>query len=94
MKILHNNQGEKGAFKVYFDSELAGEITYVKAGADTLILDHTSVSDNYRGKGVGNNIMQEIITYVRENKLNIIPLCPFVKSVFAKDASIADVLKK
>ena len=57
-----------------------------------MILDHTEVDINYRGKGIGNKILNKIVEYVRENDIKIIPLCPFAKSVFDKDKSIGDVL--
>jgi predicted GNAT family acetyltransferase len=34
----------------------------------------------------------EVVNYARENKIKIIPLCPFAKSVFDKVEEIRDVL--
>jgi predicted GNAT family acetyltransferase len=37
--------------------------------------------------------LDELIAFVRERQVKVIPLCPFAKSVFDKDPSIRDVLK-
>jgi len=58
-----------------------------------LIIDHTDVNERFRGQGVGRQLLDELIAFVRERQVKVIPLCPFAKSVFDKDASIHDVLK-
>ena len=57
-----------------------------------MILDHTEVSDTYRGQTIGKRILMQIVEFARQNKIKIIPLCPFAKSVFDKTESIRDVL--
>lgn len=68
------------------------EMTYSKAGDKMIIIDHTEVSDTLRGKGVGRELLNEVIDMVRQKGIKIMPLCPFAKSQFDKDASIRDVL--
>jgi predicted GNAT family acetyltransferase len=84
--------GNKGHFDALDDDKIAGEIYYTMAGESRMILDHTEVSDDYRGQGIGKKILMHIVDYARQNKIQIIPLCPFAKSVFDKTESIRDVL--
>ncbi len=72
---------------------VAGEMAYTWAGDSMLIIDHTDVNERFRGQGVGRKLLDELIAFVRERQVKVIPLCPFAKSVFDKDASIHDVLK-
>jgi len=72
---------------------VAGEMAYTWAGDSMLIIDHTDVNERFRGQGVGRQLLDELIAFVRERQVKVIPLCPFAKSVFDKDASIHDVLK-
>lgn len=70
----------------------AGRITYTYAGETKIIIDHTDVSDEYRGQSIGKKIVLEIVDFARTNHIKILPLCPFAKSVFDKSPEIKDVL--
>ncbi|MCY1186456.1 putative protein YjdJ [compost metagenome] len=59
-----------------------------------LIIDATDVNENYRGQGVGRQLLDALVAFVREKEVKVIPLCPYAKSVFDKDPSIGDVLRK
>ena len=92
VEIKHIDQGTKGFFGA-FDGEIeAGRMSYTLAGNSNLIIDHTEVSDKYRGQNIGKRILMEIVEFARENKIKIIPLCPFAKAIFEKVESIRDVL--
>ena len=69
------------------------EMTFSKAGDNLIIIDHTEVDDSLRGQGVGRQLLDKVIEMARNNQQKILPLCPFAKSVFNKDATIRDVLK-
>ncbi|MBE0538810.1 MAG: N-acetyltransferase [Ignavibacterium sp.] len=92
MEIKQIDSGTKGYFAAFDGKNEAGRISYTFAGETKMILDHTEVSDEYRGQNIGKRILMELINYARENKIKIIPLCPFAKSVFEKVESIRDVL--
>ncbi|AFU37885.1 acetyltransferase [Acinetobacter baumannii] len=69
-------------------------MTYTWAGESMLIIDATDVNENYRGQGVGRQLLDALVAFVREKDVKVIPLCPYAKSVFDKDPSIGDVLRK
>lgn len=68
-------------------------MTYSKAGNDTIIIDHTEVSEALKGKGAGKQLVTAAVEYARQNGIKIIPLCPFARSVFEKVREYHDVLK-
>ena len=92
MVTEHLDAETKGLIRMVDGSIEAGTMTYSKAGKERLIIDHTDVNAAYRGKGVGRKLLMEAVNFARKNKLKIIPLCPFAKSVFDRDESIRDVL--
>ena len=92
IEIKQIQDNDESYFAAFDEDKVAGRIFYTSAGEKKMILDHTEVDINYRGKGIGNKILNKIVEYVRENDIKIIPLCPFAKSVFDKDKSIGDVL--
>lgn len=93
MEIQHQSTESKGAFFIEMNGGKAAEMTYSKAGSGLIIIDHTEVSEALRGTGAGKKLVMAAVEYARENKLKILPLCPFAKSVFDKTEAIRDVLK-
>lgn len=90
MKIKQDN--EKFYVGDNADAPLA-EMTIVLNGPKQLIIDHTMVSDELRGQGVGDQLLEEVVQYARDNNRKIIPLCPFAKARMEKDkAKYEDVL--
>ncbi|MEM9885452.1 MAG: GNAT family N-acetyltransferase [Bacteroidota bacterium] len=74
------------------DAPLA-EMSYSKAGKTMIIIDHTEVGEAVRGQGVGRKLLDAVVVMAREKNLKVLPLCPYARSVFDKDATIRDVLK-
>ncbi len=92
MTIEHNAQAHKGVFTATDNGAIAGQMTYVMSGSDKMIIDHTEVDPAFSGKGIGKALLMELVNYVREKHIKVIPLCPFAKSVFDKTKEIRDVL--
>ncbi len=67
-------------------------MTFVFAGNDKIIIDHTEVNEGNNGKGFGKKMVAKAVEYAREKNIKIIPLCPFAKKVFDKTPEIRDVL--
>ena len=84
--------GTKGQFYVSVDGKQEGKMTFVFAGNDKIIIDHTEVSPGNNGKGYGKKMVAKAVEYAREKNIKIIPLCPFAKKVFDKTPEFRDVL--
>lgn len=92
MEVLHKNNSDKGKFYVLVDGVEQAEMTYVWAGTDKFIIDHTEVDTSLAGKGVGKQLVAASVDFARKQNVRIIPLCPFAKKVFDKTPDWADVL--
>lgn len=92
MEIIQENEERKGYFKALENGQEAGIMTYTWAGSTKFIIDHTEVNPDFKGKGVGQQMVMKAVAYARANHVKIMPLCPFAKSVFDKNPDIADVL--
>ncbi|WP_291053481.1 GNAT family N-acetyltransferase [Hyphomonas sp.] len=80
-----------GRYFVTIDGHTA-EMTYSKAGATRLIIDHTGVPDALRGKGAGQAMVLRAVEDARAAGIKIIPLCPFAKAQIGKHPEWQDVL--
>ena len=76
-----NNEGRKVAL-----------MTFVFAGPDKIIIDHTEVSPVFNGKGLGKKLIEKAVEVARQKNWTIIPLCPFASKTFEKNPEYNDVL--
>ena len=92
MEIKQEESGSKGTFFVEAAGERLAYMTYSKAGPNRIIIDHTEVSEALKGKNAGKQLVTAAVEYARKNKIKILPLCPFARSVFDRVKEFGDVL--
>lgn len=92
MEVKQSNNEKKGSFFVEVDNKVEAEMTYVWAGPQKIIIDHTEVSEKLKGQSAGKWMLEKAVQFARENGIKILPLCPFAKSVFDKTPEYSDVL--
>ncbi|TDD93976.1 GNAT family N-acetyltransferase [Flavobacterium cellulosilyticum] len=83
---------KKGFFYIAIDEKIAAKMTFVFAGPNKIIIDHTEVNEAFKGKNFGKKMVAQAVEFARENNIVIIPLCPFAKKVFDKTPEFKDVL--
>ncbi|PSL40402.1 hypothetical protein B0H99_105180 [Planomicrobium soli] len=89
MDMKHENN------KISFldNSEEMAFISYVPNG-DVLTVDHTVVSPELEGQGIGKKLVAEVVQYARQEGKTIDPQCPFASAVIEKTPDFQDVLEK
>ncbi|MFZ6663085.1 GNAT family N-acetyltransferase [Peijinzhouia sedimentorum] len=92
MNVKHTKNGKKGSFDLYDNEHKIGEMTYVWAGENKFIIDHTEINPNYAGEGLGKILLEEAVKFARESKVKILPLCPYTKKQLNKSDEYSDVL--
>ncbi|KAA2316240.1 N-acetyltransferase [Pseudooceanicola sediminis] len=81
----------KGSYSYRADGAVA-EMTYSRAGANLIIIDHTEVPDAFRGQGVGVALVTRAVSDARLRGHKILPLCPFAAAQFRRHPEWSDVL--
>lgn len=92
MEIQHQQHGKRGAFFIEQDGDWIAEMTYVSTGESEITIDHTEIDESLRGKGVGYDLIEEVVKYARQEKLKLKATCPFAKKVLDKSDDYEDVL--
>lgn len=90
--IAHEEKENRGAFFIEQDGKRLAEMTYSRANAGLVIIDHTEVDASLAGKGVGRKLLDAAVSWARETNTRIIATCPFAKAQFERDPSLRDVL--
>lgn len=93
MDIVRVESRGRGAFIASENSVKIGEITYAWDNSRSFItIRHTGVDDAYKGKGIGNYLVKEIVNFARLEGVKVIPKCPFAKKIFERQSEYGDVL--
>ncbi len=94
MLIEHKPDGSKGSFYIQEKGKILAEMTYSMTGTDLMIIDHTEVADELRGKNIGYQLVKTAVEYARGSHIKILPLCPFANAVINKKKDeFGDVLR-
>lgn len=83
---------KNGNFNITSEGRKVALMTFVFAGSNKIIIDHTEVSPVFNGKGLGLKLVEKAVEVAREKKWTIIPLCPFAKKTFDRSPQFKDVL--
>jgi uncharacterized protein len=89
--VTHEPNGHTGAFVVDRDGRRLATMTYSVTG-DRIIISHTEVDPALRGTGAGARLVAAAVEWARSSHQQIMPLCPFAKSVFDRTPAYHDVL--
>ena len=92
MVIQHKQVGTKGLFFIESEGNKVAEMVYSMPSPDKMIIEHTEVNQELRGRNIGYGLVQAAADYARKNNIKIVPLCPFVNALFKKKPEFADVL--
>lgn len=79
--VLGNVRGE---IQLFSNDKKAGkmDISVIKG---KLTVYHTEVDDEYAGNGFAKLLLNQLVSYARENDLKIVPLCPYVHAQFKRN---------
>ncbi|WEX76915.1 GNAT family N-acetyltransferase [Sinorhizobium numidicum] len=92
MEIAHEETKTKGRYTATIEG-CTGEMTYSRSSPRLIIVDHTMVPDELRGKGVGQALAKHAIDEARKGGWKIIPLCPFMRAQAMRHPDWQDVIQ-
>lgn len=93
MNAVQHEESEKGGtFFIEESGTRVAEMTYTRAEGGVIVINHTQVDEELRGKGVGKSLVAASVKWARENDSKIMATCPFATAQFNRDSSLRDVL--
>ncbi len=93
LPIEHQRAATRGAFHLTRDGERLAEMTYsATPDGKHIIIDHTQVSEQLKGQGVGKKLVEAAVAWARKEHVKVAVTCPFAKAVFEKTPELRDVL--
>ena len=92
-EIRLEKRGHRGRYVLDMPSGEPAELTFVDSGPGHIIVDHTWVPQDYRGRGIAEKLVVKVVEDARAQGLKITPLCRYVAAEFRRHKDWADVLK-
>lgn len=92
MQIQHESDHKGGNFFIENEGSYLAVMTYIWAGEQRMVIDHTEVDASLKGQGIGAQLVAAAVQAARDKGFKILPLCPFAKAVMNKTESYADVM--
>lgn len=78
------------AFENVENDERLAEIAWQQNG-DTMVMDHTVVSDKLQGKGVARQLLDTAAQYARDNNYKMEAVCSYVVTMFKRSDAYDDI---
>ena len=72
-----------GAFVIEESGKRIAEMQ-VSVDGKNLIVHHTEVDDKLKGQGVASQLLDRMVDYARQNKLQVVPRCAYVNVQFKR----------
>ena len=94
MQIERQQTGVKGMFYLGDAENPQASMFYRVDGKNNIIIEHTEVGEELKGMNAGFQLVNAAVEYARANKIKIIALCPYARSVFKKRPEFSDVYIK
>lgn len=86
------NNEEETRFELLLDGELAGFSGYRQAPRRLRSFLKTEVEPEYRGQGLGGQLIQAALDSTRNSGLGVLPYCPAFQSYIAKNPEYLELV--
>jgi len=84
LPVRHEAGETSGRYLIDLAPGVVAEMTYQRTGPNTILIDHTRVPPQYRGKNIAEKLMLYAIDDARQNGAKIIPVCSYVITQFKR----------
>jgi predicted GNAT family acetyltransferase len=78
-------------YELVVDGEPAGTIRY-RVLPDARALVHTEVEPRFEGHGLGTRLIAGALADLRERRLGVVPICPFVRAYLDRHPEDRDLV--
>ena len=92
MKVQHKQNKENGVFTIDDNGTMIAEMTYDLTPEHEMVINHTQVDKELRGKDFGQQLVKAAVDFSRQQGMKIIPICSFAKAVLENTDEYKDVL--
>jgi len=90
--VTTRDNAELSRIEALVDGDVVGYSEYRNADEGVLVFHHTVVDDDREGEGVGSQLAEGVIRFVRDGDARIAPECSFIRAYMSRHEETQDVL--
>ena len=79
---------------LYKQEEKLAEVTFEYIEKNKININHTFVDESLRGKGIANELLKHLVTYMENKNLKCIPTCVYAIKWFEKHPEKQSLIEK
>jgi uncharacterized protein len=83
---------DEGRFEAVDESGVVAGFAAYRRREGRVVFTHTEVDDAFEGRGVGSTLVRAALDAVRDEGVQVVPLCPFVRSYIHRHPEYADLV--
>ena len=83
--MVEVKKGTKSFYVGDVEENPLAKITFVSSDDNTIIIDHTYVSNELRGQGVAKLLLDELLEWAKKENIKVIPVCSYAKAQMEKN---------
>ena len=91
MANMISDNESKTRFEIRRDGELAGFLRY-RRHPNQIALVHTEIYPFFQGLGLASQLIGSVLDTVRSQRLEVLPVCPFVQDYIRKHPDYLDLV--
>ena len=92
-EVVVRDSPEQNRYEAFVGGALAGFAEYhVQPGLITVL--HTETDPAFEGRGVGSELVREMLEDIRRRDARVLPVCPFVRAFLERHREYADLVWK
>jgi predicted GNAT family acetyltransferase len=91
LRVVDNPEEQR--YELWLGATLAGLIDY-RSEPGVVLLVHTEVDQAFEGQGLGGRLVAGALDDLRARGLQLVPLCPFVRSYLRRHREYADLVAR
>ena len=84
--------GANSFFILDEEGNTIAEMSYSHSTDEIIMINKTDVAEELAGKGVGLLLLDKLVDWARQEKIQVMPLCPYAKKQMENKEKYSDVL--
>lgn len=85
MSATVRDNPERSRYEIFVDGQVVGFAEYHR-GQNRITFTHTEVAEEFSGRGLAEQLVKSALADAEQRGLAVVPLCPYVRKVIARDA--------